>query len=541
MSPRSVREALRQTRPGFYSDLYKRVRWARRVLPLLVGLFVAGLEWWLHLLPNSTWLFYLQIFFYGVVGPLVMWLTLDWISEEIRERAEAEAKLLEANQRLRALREVLGRSLATENLEEVIRGVVNALADVMEVDASLELEGYHWSTPGFYASRGLEVRRLELPRSGGRLDLIISGVDDEFLDLLAAEIDSVLEAAKARTRDFLTLFEVDEALRAEANLEKLLGGLLEKIIDWAGASGGAVYLLDADGILHPWAEVNMPEAGQSFAPSGAWEEAKKLPTFIETHLLAIPLFDKEPVGVLVLRGRARHLKEEMPFLRLLARQVALAVRNAQAYLRAEELAINEERNRIAREIHDGIAQALAFMALKLDLATRLMERDPERARAEIQQVKQTLRQQIREVRRSIFALRPIDLERYGLIHSIERYARAFAEQVGLRISLELPEAVSLTPASEVVVFRVVQEALNNTAKHASGEQIWVRLASLGEKGARLAICDDGVGFDPQNPSSEGLGGFGLAQMKERVEARGGRFWLESAPNQGTCVYAELPY
>jgi len=175
------------------------------------------------------------------------------------------------------------------------------------------------------------------------------------------------------------------------------------------------------------------------------------------------------------------------------------------------------------------------------LATRLMERDPERAKAEIQQVKQTLRQQIREVRRSIFALRPIDLERYGLIHSIERYARAFAEQVGLRISLELPEAVSLTPASEVVVFRVVQEALNNTAKHASGEQIWVRLASLGEKGARLAICDDGVGFDPQNPSSEGLGGFGLSQMKERVEARGGRFWLESAPNQGTCVYAELPY
>jgi len=532
-----------RTRPGVYSELYARIRWARKVLPPLVGGIVVALEWWLHLLPPDPWLFYLQIVFYGVVGPLVIWLTLDWVSEEVRERAEAEAKLLEANQRLRALREVLSRSLATENLEEVIRGVVNALADVLGADASLELEGYHWSTPSFYTRRGLPVQRLELVRSGGRLELILPDgeSDAEFLDLLAAEVDSLLEAAKARTRDFLTLFEVDEAMGAEANLEKLLAGLLSKIIDWAGAKGGVVYLLDADGILHPWAEVHLPEARHSFAPSGRWEEAKRAPTFVEPNLLAIPLYDKDPVGVLVLRGNARHLKEEMPFLRLLARQVALAVRNAQAYLRAEELAINEERNRIAREIHDGIAQALAFMALKLDLATRLLDRDPGRAKQEIGQVKETLRGQIREVRRSIFALRPIDLERYGLVQSIERYARAFAEQVGLSIGLELADDVGLTPASEVVLFRVLQEALNNVAKHARAGGVRVRLKALGEKGARLEICDDGVGFDPDQPLSAGLGGFGMAQMRERVEARGGRFEVRSTPGEGTCVNAELPY
>jgi len=528
---------------GVYGELYHRIRWARRVLPPLVGAVVVALEWWLHLLPSDPWLFYLQMVFYGVVGPLVMWLTLDWISEEVRERAEAEAKLLEANQRLRALREVLSRSLATENLEEVIRGVVNALADVLGADASLELEGYHWSTPSFYTRRDLPVRRLELTRSGGRLELILPESDDdpEFLELLAGEVDSVLEAAKARTRDFLTLFEVDEAMGAEANLEKLLAGLLGKIIAWAHAKAGVVYLIDADGIFHPWAEVNMPEARRSFAPTGLWEEAKRQPTFVEPNLLAIPLYDKEPVGVLALRGNARALKEEMPFLRLLARQVALAVRNAQAYLRAEELAINEERNRIAREIHDGIAQALAFMALKLDLATRLLERDPERARAEIDTVKETLRGQIREVRRSIFALRPIDLERYGLLRSIERYASAFAEQVGLGIELDLPEEVHLTPASEVVLFRVLQEALNNVAKHSGGSEVRIRLETVGDKGARLEICDNGVGFDPERPVTGGLGGFGMAQMRERVEARGGRFWIESAPGEGACVYAELPY
>ena len=538
-----MNEPVRRTRSGVYAGLYERVRWARKVLPPLVGAVVVALEWWLHRLPPDPWLFYLQLIFYGVVGPLVMWLTLDWISEEVRERAVAEAKLLEANQRLRALREVLGRSLATENLEEVIRGVVNALFDVLGAEASLELEGYHRSTPAFYTRRGLPVQRLELPRSGGRLELILPEHegDEDFLDLLAAEVDSLLEAAKARTRDFLTLFEVDEAMGAEANLEKLLGGLLSKIIAWAGAEAGAVYLLDADGILHPWAEANMPEAQQSFAPSERWQEAKRSPTFIEPNLLAIPLYDKDPVGVLVLRGSARHLKEEMPFLRLLARQVALAVRNAQAYLRAEELAINEERNRIAREIHDGIAQALAFMALKLDLATRLLDRDPARAKQEIGTVKETLRGQIREVRRSIFALRPIDLERYGLVRSIERYAGAFAEQVGLGIELELADDVQLTPASEVVLFRVLQEALNNVAKHAQAREVSVRLVAMGEQGARLTVCDDGIGFNPARTVPEGLGGFGMAQMRERVEARGGRFRVESAPGEGACVSAELPY
>lgn len=526
-----------------YSELYRRIRIARMVLPPLVGGVVVGFEWWLHLLPPNPWLFYLQIVFYGVVGPLVLWLTLDWIAEEVLERGEAEAKLFEANQRLRALREVLSRSLSTENLEEVIRGVVKALADALEADVSLELEGYHWSTPSFYTRRGRPVQSLELMRSGGRLKLILSDseIDRDFLDLLSAEVDSLLEAAKARTRDFLTLFEVDEAMDAEANLEKLLGGLLSKIIGWAGAKGGAVYLLDADGILQPWAEVGLPEARRSFAPSDRWEEAKRAPTFVEPNLLAIPLYDKDPIGILVLRGNAGHLNEEMPFLRLLAHQVALAVRNAQAYLRAEELAINEERNRIAREIHDGIAQALAFMALKLDLATRLLERDPERSKQEIDQVRETLRNQIREVRRSIFALRPIDLERYGLEQSIERYARAFAEQVGLSIDLELDGNAKLTPASEVVLFRVLQEALNNVAKHAKAESVQVRLSALGEKGARLEVCDDGVGFDPEHPSSAGLGGFGMAQMRERVEARAGRFKVASKPGEGACVEAELPY
>jgi len=258
---------------------------------------------------------------------------------------------------------------------------------------------------------------------------------------------------------------------------------------------------------------------------------------VEKGVLALPLKAREPVGVLVLKGE--DLSRRIPFLSFLASQVALAVRNAQAYLKAEELAINEERTRIAREIHDGLAQSLAFMALKLDLVERLWEKDKEAALGALAEVRETLRAQIREVRRSIFALRPIDLERYGFLESLRRYAQAFAEQAGFRVQLSLPERVGLSQASELVLFRVLQEALTNAAKHARPTRVEVVLEPLGERGARLVVRDNGRGFAV--PEAQGLGGFGLTQMRERVEARGGRFWVVSAPGRGTEVGAEVPY
>lgn len=185
-------------------------------------------------------------------------------------------------------------------------------------------------------------------------------------------------------------------------------------------------------------------------PDHRWKEALESPVFVRENLLAVPLREQSAIGLLLVQGEAENLRQRLPFLRFLAAQVTLAVRNAQAYLRAEELALTEERNRIAREIHDGIAQALAFMALKLDLSERLLQTDPERALEELHQVKETLRAQIREVRRSIFALRPIDLERYGFLESVRRYATAFAEQAGFRVRLSLPEKIELSQASELV-------------------------------------------------------------------------------------------
>jgi len=507
-------------------ELAVRIKRAKLYLPPIIALFVLLFQLGIRHSLDDPHAFWLMLAFYGLLGPFVVYLTLDWVADELSARERAERELLEANRRLQAVRQVVHRALEAESLDEVMRAVAEAIRATLGGEVAITLGEYRYATAGFpFNDCDVEgLIKVDLGRSGGQL-CFFGEVDRGFLEVLAGEVDSVLEAAEARTRDLLTLFEVDEALRAEANLEKLLGRLLERIVAWAGAEGGAVYLLDEGGVLKLWAYRGEPPEKRAFIPKGAWAEGLKKPVFLAPGRLLIPLGDKTPVGVLLLIGDHEKLRSELAFLRLLASQVTLAVRNAQAYLRAEELAIHEERTRIAREIHDGLAQSLAFMALKLDLTDRMLERDPKRAKSELAQVREVLREQIREVRRSIFALRPIDLERYGFVESVRRYTQAFAEQAGFRAEVEVKGKPELTQASELALFRVLQEALNNVAKHARARRVRVVLEPLGPKGARLVVEDDGVGFDPETAPTEGH--FGLAQMRERVAARGGE-----RPGQG---------
>jgi signal transduction histidine kinase len=266
--------------------------------------------------------------------------------------------------------------------------------------------------------------------------------------------------------------------------------------------------------------------------------------------LALPMMsENELIGVIVLADSQANAFDirELPLLGLLANQVTLAVRNARAYLYSEELAILDERNRIAREIHDGIAQSLAFTAMKLDLAERILERDPERVKRELVDARTTLREQIKEVRRSIFALRPLDLERLGFLETVRQYVKDFGEQNGVKTTLEITGEPKLSPTNEAVMFRILQEALNNIAKHSRAKQTTVGIsAALGGDGAgtgaTLTVTDDGVGFDPSALTGvvSSVGGLGLGQMRERVEARGGRFEFTSSLGAGTRVFAQVP-
>ncbi|MFQ5611879.1 MAG: histidine kinase [Anaerolineae bacterium] len=208
--------------------------------------------------------------------------------------------------------------------------------------------------------------------------------------------------------------------------------------------------------------------------------------------------------------------------------------------RRERAAIlEEERARIARDLHDGVAQTLYFLALKADMAARQISQSPDQVSADLKEIGRQTRQVIREVRRTIFALRPLDWSQEGFLPALRRFALDFGEQLGWRVSFQADEADLAIPASlEPTVFRLVQESLNNVAKHAGAGQVWIEMhRSAAPDCLTLTVRDDGQGFDPGASNS---GGLGLSQMRQRVAALGGRFSLDSRAEQGTAVTAHLP-
>lgn len=423
-----------------------------------------------------------------------------------------------------------------------------------------------------------------------------SGEQRESFAILVSEFSAAAEAARGRVRDLLTLFEVDRTIRAEGNLETLLENLLEQMMQRVDAMVGGVYLWDTEpsaqensegleylqqphhhnsktktALLHlrafrhlDFSEVELcnnltlrlgegmvgrvanqgkPEIIKSLS---AQEQALCGVLFLGMHsAICLPLqTEAELLGVILLAHpeESHFHRSTLPFLTLLAGQVSLAVRNAQAYFQSEELAIAEERARIAREIHDGVAQSLAFSALKLDLVERKIA-EPDEAKALLNEVKTTVRETIRELRRSIFALRPVDLERYGFVETIKRYVEDFGEQNGIGVHLNIAEDLpNLSAKSEAVMYRIFQEALHNVAKHAQAQQVTVHLEPKQERFC-LSIKDDGRGFDVEHTSGRvtSAGGLGLLQMRERLLARGGDLHIDSKPLQGTHLLASLPY
>lgn len=215
----------------------------------------------------------------------------------------------------------------------------------------------------------------------------------------------------------------------------------------------------------------------------------------------------------------------------LAQKIQLAQREKSAVL-------EEERARIARDLHDGVAQTLYFLALKADVL-RQGRQEKEAVVADLQLMGQTMRQVIREVRRTIFSLQPLDWQPGEFEAALRHFVAALAEQAGWEAAVSIEEKIdSLPPYLEPIVFRLVQESLNNVTKHAEAKQVAVTLAWL-ENGRllELTVEDDGLGFDPAQTRGYGLG---LRQMSSRVEAVEGQFEIFSQPLAGTRVRARLP-
>jgi len=204
----------------------------------------------------------------------------------------------------------------------------------------------------------------------------------------------------------------------------------------------------------------------------------------------------------------------------------------------------EERQRVAREIHDGPAQLMSNVVLKAEICEKLIDVDLEKAREELRSLKRIVRDSLRDVRKIIYNLRPMSLDDLGLVPTLQRYVLTFQEETGISVSFrttgvqpELKSEVSLT------VFRIVQEALSNVSKHAKASNISIRLDFL-NKELKLYVIDDGIGFNEEKlmvKNDDITSGFGLVSMRERVELLNGEMNISSEPGKGTRLNIMIPF
>ncbi len=273
------------------------------------------------------------------------------------------------------------------------------------------------------------------------------------------------------------------------------------------------------------------------------------------YLLTLKAREK-PVGVIFLGHRAevRFGEQERELLAAIGNQAAIAIENARLYddLRYDEevhrqllqrviTAQEDERRRVAMELHDGVIQNLVSAAFRLQLCSARLESDPEEAHQALLEAQGVIDAGIVEMRRIISGLRPSVLDDLGLSAALQKYIMRLQEEApfDLRIELEEREIPPLTMEAETTLFRISQEALNNVVKHSrcSRARVTIRVDD-GE--LLLRVEDDGVGFELPGLQRRMARSYGLLGMRERAESLGGMMSVKSAPGEGTLVEVRFP-
>jgi signal transduction histidine kinase len=245
------------------------------------------------------------------------------------------------------------------------------------------------------------------------------------------------------------------------------------------------------------------------------------------------------VGALYLTdkiGAEEFGEADQQLIEMLAVHAALAIEKTRLYERSRELSIVEERNRLARELHDSVTQKLFGVTLTAESAATVIERDPKEARQQLQRLQQLAREAMEELRSLIFELRPPEVETEGLATALRKHVDVLQRVHDVEIDVDCQTAPR--DAGDPEILRVAQEALQNALRHAHAERVDVRLTA--DNGhLRLAVSDDGAGFDPADPSLRAQH-LGLTSMEERARALGGRLTIVSKPGEGTTVTLEVP-
>ena len=371
------------------------------------------------------------------------------------------------------------------------------------------------------------------------------------------------------------LARISASLTVDRPMETTLDALAAGIVEGTSAVACAVVLIDAQtGMLRLAGSHGLPEgytAGlEASWRAGAWSpsvqafrsrrpllfhDARRVildnPLYAPIHRFVREApWDTMKYLPLVSRGRALgtinlyYLPGEEPgedesvFLGAVADQTAVAVENVRLFAAAQDTAALEERQRLARELHDSVSQALYGIALGSRTARTLLDREgpPERVAEWLEYVLSLAEAGLTEMRALIFELRPESLETEGLIAALEQQAAALRARHEIAVHATLGEEPDLPLETKEALYRIALEALHNTVKHARASRADLKL-ERDARGIALEVSDDGAGFDPSEDFS---GHLGLKSMRERAARLGGTLRVESAPGRGTNIRVQIP-
>ena len=359
------------------------------------------------------------------------------------------------------------------------------------------------------------------------------------------------EELRDRNEELIALNALAATLTRSLDPEELLGGAVEAVRVILPVTAAAGYTVTGDGASlashHP---AELGDAGQELAAGVAAALRRggySIRSSAAGRVVALPVAaGGAPLGALaaLVPGTVSVPKRIRILLGAVADQVGLALRTAEFAAEGRELAVLEERTRLAREIHDTLAQQLTGIVLQLEAAEAMQSRQQsERSRELIVAAREQARLALQEARRSVWNLRPMPLEAAGLTAAVALEAERFGSRTGMAITVRndaVPRHLALAPQSEVAVFRILQEALANAGHHSNARLVEVDLRAVDGE-LLLTVSDDGSGFDTgDGVAASSAGGFGLVGMRERARLIGADLEVTSEPAHGTRISLRVP-
>lgn len=402
------------------------------------------------------------------------------------------------------------------------------------------------------------------------LNAIVIMVAIVFSAFILRSIERVQKRLKRQNQELLALHAAGVDVTSDLSLEVVLQKVCEQARQLVGSAYGALAVMREDGSIEAFITSGISDAerarighppigrgllgvplrqGQSLNTSEISSDPRSVgfpPNHPEMHtLLAVPIKGKSPfAGNLYLAekdGGGAFTLDDEETLRRFAVQAAIAIDNAWLHERVHDLAIQAERQRIAHEMHDGLAQVLGYVNTKAQAVDGFLRNGKvDRAREQLQQLAGAARDVYADVREMIVGLRSLSSADGGMPAALREYARTWADQTGIEVEADIDGDLHLESDAELQVLRIAQEALTNVRRHARAESVQIVWQRDGDQ-ARLTVADDGSGFETESVRTrEGVPRFGLTTMKERAQAIRGTLSVESHQNRGTVVSLALP-